>query len=677
MKNKLRFAISSVSIMFAMQGLAHAEPKVTVLDKTHMPAGNFLAYTEFELSGEPLAEALGLDLDMLDPDLHSQPTAFDFSAGIESYEYSEEAMYALNYQSTMGPHIANGPQNAKRGGKPEDFTKRIAELAQAVGISLENTPRNLYPISLPYYSGIPELGQQADMSAEKGNVASVLTASGKQVDQHWETPAYQADYKTLAWDASRFDKTINPAALGGILLKEVMWLQDFLGGMHITKTDEEVVAESSKLDQDGAHSQGVSAADGFNGMLLTELSIDKLLILQNQLGFDGKTLGAAFTPAYDPSRKPIWFAHKVAVNEGKEQGKKHGLNTIESLAVTDGSSQLEDVWLMLWPVSEYFAFTDQRQANKTQNPAFLSVFDGAPFAASPSVNIDQHSTNDIAADDAFSLVNNIGNLLFKNLSVLHFNQAKGTFVTEYANGKQGNKVSTFDSAYSIVALSIFQRAQDALPVGYSSAEGGSNLKTEKGQAALTMIKAQADFIVDNLIAKNGLVNDGLILGGAVNTQQSLATQFAAIRGLVSAFLATENAHYKTSARNIYLAVEKQLFDKGINTWAEQPGKATIHTPYTAAAISGGLREIILHLKNEEGEHNPALELARLTERYASWFKGVINGGMQLAEWLGDTGEHMLKNNPSVDSDEDGVLQLTAAGGKFGTAMVMANKVKVE
>lgn len=677
MRLKLSIAISLVPLIFAASSLAQINPskspKISVLDKTHSPASNFLAYTEFELSGEPLAEALGLDLDMLDPDLHSQPTIFDFTAGIESYEYSEEAMYALNYQSTMGPHVANGPQNTKRGGKSEDFSKRVAELAKAVGHPVESLPKNIYPISLPYYLGIPELGQQADMTAEKGSLSSVMTASGKQVAQRWETPAYRWDYKTLAWDASRFDKTINPAALGGILLKEVMWSQDFLGGMHITESDEEVEAESSTMDQDGVHSQGVSAVDGFNGMLLTELSIDKLLILQNQLGFDGKNLGAKFTPAYDPAKKPIWFAHKVAVKEGKKQG----LNSFESLTVTDASSQLEDVWLMLWPVSEFFAFTDQRQANKTQNPAFLSVFDGAPFSTSPTVNTDGNSANDILADDAFSLANNISNLLFKNLNALHFNQAEGTFVTEYSKDKQGTKVNTFDSAYSLVALSIFQRAQDALPVGYASAEGGSNLKTEKGQAALTMIKAQSDFIIDNLIAKNGLVNDGLTLGGIVDTRQSLATQFAAIRGLVSAFLATGNVQYKTSARHIYLAVEKHMFDKGINTWAEQPGKATIHTPYTAAAISGGLRELILHLKNEEGEHEPSLELARLTERYTSWFKGVINGGMQLSEWLGDTGEHVLKNNPSVDSDEDGVLQITAAGGKFGTAVVMANKVLVE
>jgi len=679
MKYKLSIAISAVSLMFVASSV-QAGPKVTVLDKQHKPAGNFLAYTEFELSGEPLAEALGLDLDVLDANLNNQPTEFDFSAGVESYEYSEEAMYALNYQSTMGPHLVNGPLNAKRGGKLENLGQRFVEMAGAVGFPAEEIPLNMYPISLPYFSGTPELAQKADLTSVNGDQLEVLTSNGKVIMQQTVIPAYYRDYKSLAWDTTRFERVINPASLGGILLKEVMWSQDFLGGMHITKSDEEVEATSSNMDQDGIHSQGVSAADGFNGMVLTEMSIDKLLILQSQLGFDGQKLGAAFTPAYDPAKKPVWLAHKVAVTESKA----NGVNAIEKLKVVDGSSQLEDIWLMLWPVSEYFAYTDQRKANTAQNPAFLSVFDGAPFAASLPANTDNDVSNDVAADDAFSLANNIGNLLFKNLNALHFNQAKGTFVTEYRDGKQGKAVSTYDAAYSIVALSIYQRAQDALPVGYASADGGDvDLKTEQGKVALTMIKAQADFIIDNLVAKNGLVNDGLVLGAlldktqAVDQKQSLDAQFAAIRGLVSAFLATNNVRYKEAARNIYLAVEADMFDKSINTWAANPGKPTIHTPYTAAAISGGLREIILHLKNEEGENKPEFELERLTDRYASWFKGVINGGMQLSEWLGDSGENVVKGSKTADSDEDGVLQLSAAGGKFGTAMVMANSVRVE
>ena len=75
---------------------------VKVLDKTFDVAAGMFAYTEYELSGEPLAESLGLNLDVLDADQADKPTPFDFAAGIDSYEYSEEAMYGVNYQSRQG-----------------------------------------------------------------------------------------------------------------------------------------------------------------------------------------------------------------------------------------------------------------------------------------------------------------------------------------------------------------------------------------------------------------------------------------------------------------------------------------------------------------------------------------------------------------------------------------------
>lgn len=669
-KTTLSLAVSAAVFAASIQ----AAPQVKVLDKTHQPAGSFLAYTEFELSGEPLAEALGLDLDVLDANVANYPTPFDFAAGIESYEYSEEAMYALNYQSQMGPHIVNGPVNTARGGTMADLGKRVIEVAGAVGFSASEIPQNMYPISVPYVSGSPEFAQKPDTTTVNGDEVEITTAKDNSKTVQVVVPAYFRDYKSLAWNAASFDKSFNPAATGGIFLKEVMWSQDFLGGMHVTESDEEVEADSSIMDQDGKHSLGVSAADGFNGMMLTEMSIDKLQIMQQQLGFDGKKLGVKFGPDYNPKNGAVWFAHKVAV----EEGTKNGVKSIKGLKVSDASSQLRDTWLMLWPTAEFFAFTDQRTANSAQNPAFKAVFDGAPFASAPKVNADNNDSNDIVATDAFSLANNISNLLFQNMAALHFNEKSGTFVTEYQNGKQGNRVDVYDAAYSIVALSIYQRAKDALPVGYASAESsGVNLNSKSGKKALSMIKAQADFIMDNLIGKNGLVSDGVTLGQKADANQSLDAQFASIRGLVAAFLATEDVKYKQAARSIYLAVERNMFDKGINTWAAKPGQATIHTPYTSAAISAGLREAILHLKNEEGENEPALELTALTDRYVSWFRGVINGGMQLAEWMGDSGENQIKGNNSADTDEDGVQQVIAAGGKFGTAMTMANKVSVK
>ena len=119
-----------------------------VEDKTFNTAANMLAYTEFELSGEPLAEALGLDLDVLDANRADEPTPFDFAAGIESYEYSEEAMYALNYQSGMAP---SGKRAAKpgRGGTLADLGKRVLAMAEAVGFPADEIPQGMYPSPCP------------------------------------------------------------------------------------------------------------------------------------------------------------------------------------------------------------------------------------------------------------------------------------------------------------------------------------------------------------------------------------------------------------------------------------------------------------------------------------------------------------------------------------------------
>ncbi len=650
--------------------------KVEVLDKSFDPAGAFLAYTEFELSGEPLAEGLGLDLDVLDPNLLNQPTAFDYAAGIESYEYSEEAMYAVNYQSKMGPHIVNGPANKARGGSLDSLGKRVIELAGSVAFPAEEIPLNMYPITFPYVAGVPEYGQKVDMTVVSGDEATILTAHGKSKKVKVDVPAYFRDYASLAWNEAGMDKAFNPGAAASIMLKDVMWSQDFLGGMHTIEGDEEVEAESATMDHDGKHALGVSSADGFNGVILTEIINDRLLTMRDQFGYDGKMLGAKLDASYDPAKGAVWFPHKVSVTEKMENGVK----AIGSLKVTDGSSTLRDTWQLLWPLAEVYAFSDQRAANKAQNPAFLAVFDGAPFAAAPAVNKDNNPSNDVAGDDVFSAVNVLTNATFKNLDVLHFNAKAGTLVDIY-NGKQSTSVTTYDAAYALQALSIYQRSQDALAVGYASADAGESLNTKRGQRALTIIKAQADFILANLIGKNGLAIDRFEIGKGAGSKQSLGTQFAVVHGLTSAFIATKDDKYKAAARKLFLTIEANMYDKGIGTYAEVPGQATVHTPYTAAAISAGLRSAMLTLRNAEGEKEPLLDLANLTSRYEAWFRTVINGrnvneGMQLAEWLGDSGENVVNGSADGDTDADGVAQVTKAGGKYGTAMVMANSVKV-
>ena len=161
---------------------------------------------------------------------------------------------------------------------------------------------------------------------------------------------YLSDYQNLNWDRASFSRTINPAALGGILLKEVMWSQDFLGGMHETETDEEVSAESAVMDQDGKHSWVFPPQMDFKGMLLTEISLDKMIILQQQLGYNGKQLGAAITPNYDPRKQPVWFVIRW---RWRKLIKMASMRWVK-LKVVDARSTLRDTWMLLLPTSEFF-----------------------------------------------------------------------------------------------------------------------------------------------------------------------------------------------------------------------------------------------------------------------------------------------------------------------------------
>lgn len=650
-------------------GMAES-PKVKVLDRTFDTGGAMFAYTEYELAGEPLAEGLGLNLDVLDPDRANQPTAFDFTAGITAYEFSEEAMYALNYQSQLGPHMVNGPLNARDGGTMADLGKRFLTLATSVGFPADELPLNLYPVALPLAHGDPQFRGPVDVKAVNTDTFDITTQDGTEKTVEATTPAYYRDYASLAWQPEP-KGAITPVAAGGALLKDVMWAQDFMGGMHDATSDEEVAVTGPDMDSDGKVKLGLTSADGLNGVILTQMAWDQMLTLRDNFLTDGKTLGVKLDPAYDGSA-PVWIPARTDVT----MTPKNGMNALAAMNVSDGGSSLRGTWAMLWPLAEFYGYSDQRDANTGQNPAFRAVFDGAPFAAAPAANRATDRAGYVAADDPFSLAEQLSNMAFVNLSKLHFDPDAGTLVDRWTpEGGRGKLATTFDGAYAIVAAGIYARAVEALPVGYASGDAGKPLGTPEGKAALALIRAQADFIVDKLVAKNGLVADSYVVGEGPSSAQSLGTQFAAIRGLAAAFTATGDEKYRDAARAIYTAVEAHMVDTSAGIYSPTPGKAFTVTPWTQGAVMGGLHVLMQVLANREGETAPALSLQNLTTRYTAWFK-VAGTGLQLAEWIGDSGEHYIPGDTNGDVNGNGVKGLTHAGGPHGTAMVMAAKIEV-
>jgi hypothetical protein len=671
--SRLRGLLLSGVAVAALAGAAQAAgPTVKVLDKTFDVGAGTFAYTEYELSGEPLAENQGLNLDVLDADQADKPDPFDFAAGIDSYEYSEEAMYAVNYQSHLGPHLVNGPVNAMTGGTFDSLGKRFIHLAQQAGLSADELPQNPYPITFPLDNGVPEFGQPVDVSQVGTDSKDITTHQGKVSKIATVTPAYFRDFKTLAWRQDGMDMNFTPIAVGGQMLKDVMWSQDFLGSMHKTSDDSEVDdIPSPDADHDGKLALGDASADGINGLILTDITWDKLLTLRDKFGYDGKTLGAAIGPDYDPAKQPVWFPDKVALTFAQ----KNGVNALGDLKVTDAGSSLRSTWMLLWPLSELYGFTDQRTADGNKSNAFLAVFDGDPFPSAPAANLGTDATKYVKADDPFSLAETLSNLEFKNLVALHFNKEAGTVVDDWKDGKQGNTVTTFDAAYTISALDIYERALDALPVGYASASSGKPLATLEGKTALDLLKTEADFITTKLIGSEGLVADSYTIGQGPSATHSLGTQFAVIRALSAAFVATGDAKYRTAARSIYDAVEANMVDKASGLFDPTPGKPFTVDPWTNGAVSGGLRELIENLGNKEGDADSALTKQALTDASTTWFH-VVGRGMQDAEWIEDTGEHFVAGDTTGDINENGIKSITFAGGKYGTAQVMASKIEV-
>ncbi|WP_274652509.1 hypothetical protein [Paenibacillus humicola] len=637
---------------------------VKVKDYNFDTAGNMFAYAEFELSGEPLAESLGLDLDVLDAGKIDSPTAFDYAAGIESYEYSEEAMYEVVEKSGLGLHLANGPAiaaEARKSGKPanEVLASRFVKMAESVGQPADQIQQNMFPTFIEYASGDPQYPQKVDTSKyADGDNGSYI-------------PKYQVDFSSLRWDRGKMKKQLIPAAYGGTMLKQALWAGDFLGNLHNAESDEEVdastAAEGPEADQ--GLKLGVSSVDGMQGMILTEEVWNKLLFMRDHLFYypASKTLGAL--PAIGTG---AYLPHAVDVTENGDGDYPNA----QSMTVSDGKSMLQDQWLTLWPASEFYGMTDQRKANPNRNPAFGRVFDGDPFPAAPAVNTDADPSNDVKSDDPYTAARQVLLAVFDNVKTHHWNDKLGAFVTEYDGAKQGTAVDTFQAGYTIEALRMFERAIDGLPVGYANGEAAEGLGTKEGKQAKDMIVKQADFILKSLIGKDGLAVAGYDAAkGEASQETTLLAQLGAIRGLTSAFLATENEAYRDAARKLYAAMDDKLWDDKLKAYKTN-GDSASYDPFTVGGVSAVLRLALENLKNtgSEPDSPKSLDQSAIQDRYVTFFRQVVNGpaldeGMQASEFW-DTGDVYKEGDDSGNTDGDTVPQVQKGHGENGIAPVL-------
>ena len=291
-------------LIFVMLSLAAgalmADTQVTKTDR-YNTAEQMLLANEINESGEPYAEELGYDLDVLDPFVANTPDSIAYTLGIENYEYSRYQLGTIISRSGMGLHMMWAPvirqmaamepdefdgsmTGAANGYKEDDeLIKNIMHFSM---LAKHMPPGHPWPQFADFMSGDPHLPQAVD--AEKFA---------------W------ADFSTLRWDRSKMDKILNPAAMGQSLMKQYLWAQDMLSAYHdsldngidpdgVTSPD---FADSPNFDPDNNVYFGGDGLDGFIGQVLTAESINKVKFLTASLAHDSSTRGGVDLMTYAPS----------------------------------------------------------------------------------------------------------------------------------------------------------------------------------------------------------------------------------------------------------------------------------------------------------------------------------------------------------------------------------------
>lgn len=601
------------SILLVVKLNAQVQVTNTSIYKTHE---QMLLANEINESGEPYAEALGYNLDDLDPFVLNTPDSISYTLGIENYEYSRYQLGTIISRSGLGLHMIWSPMVGQMAametnpnfdgsftGTPNGFKEDDEMMKMVMHFSMlanHMPPGNPWPQFAEFISGDPNLPQPIDP-----------------INFHWN------DFTSLRWDRNLMDKTLNPAAMGQTLMKQYLWAQDMLGAFH-DSLDNTIDADGS-ISPDSAGSihfdpannvfYGGNNLDGFVGQVLTAEGANKTMFLINSLAYDGNTLVSIDPMTYDPSNGIKYFPHKIAVTEG-DVSSTMPLKPI-SFIVTDDASNLWDQLSFLWGTINFQNMSDPNNSSDAKHLAFKSVFDGDPFPAPMAVT---------GMPGVFDLFMGTSKVITLNISAMHFNSTVGTLVDEAnlsgGNVVQGNTITTFNAGYSLVVLK--QVAQEF---------NGNML----GTIANDIVTAQANFIVNNLYDGVGRFYNSYTIGtGADNSATTVETQSAAIRGLLAAYQLTNNTSYFNAAQSGYDYLISHFYVLKTKAFRTTDGNnLAVYTPLKFAAISGALREANLVLGKTEA---PII--------YTRFFK-VVGNKMQLSEegTSGETGN---------DSDGDGI-----------------------
>jgi len=615
---------------------------VSAIDTTFVTRDHFMAGVEMQLSGEPLAEAMGRQLagysrefvcqeDVCSPSNYFDPSANGavmvdlpgFASAVESYEYSKQPMNNVAFESGAGTSLAFGPVLNPTGATGLDalallrsWVQRMAGQANTVSrfVTADATAANplgwpgFWPTLQPYAVWDPRI---AASNASTG--CSISSDDDPGASGSLDCDDYECDYTTLHLPqrpAQIQSMTIDPGSSGWVGWKEALWTLNYLQVMHDSQEHPiDTVPVNQLADVGTAGNMVVGVGDGggpaLAGTFLGSSDIEGFQagnffqILDNQAQqwltqlttIDGATLSGFASVAdalgYDTTMPLRWFPGSIAVTEGDDPS---GFPIPTSYTIASPDSHLLDLAGLLGAFSSIYALTDQSNVDVGGSMPAMAYFDGDPFPLQNQTPTGAPTLH----DRALAMMK----VLVVNIDRLHVDPTTGLFVDDVAlpgaTPARGSTLSADVAAYALLALRTARRSVDSTLALYSNTKPDAKgipcsldaFGTLDGMPYSTrldqLIEQLAGVFLGQLTTDAGTAYAAWDLGKNEPTDAgtSLDAHTAALRGLLIAYLATGNTQYRDRAKTVFLRLESSFYDPSARIYRTTAGDKSLQVTFT-------------------------------------------------------------------------------------------------
>ncbi len=635
---------------------------------------HMLAAAEMQISGEPLAEAMGRTLasysrDRVPTDLYFDPTFVlawsdlaGFSTGIESYEYSKQPMNELAFEAGAGTSLAAGPLVTDLAADIHHYAVGANTLGRFV-FAPNTYPANnasgntnpsgagsaaanplgwpgLWPTAHVFASFDPAIDATGDIALEcaitsdddpDGMIGAILINGDYECD---------ASSLHLRDRTTQVDAIITPGADGFSGWKYGLWVLNYLQVMHDgAEAPLDTVDDPALVGAPGGDAfLGSSDIEGFQAQLFIAMMDNRAEDWLAHLSTtDGATLSGfanlAAALAYSYSQPLRWFPGAIEVTETGA-----GPFAQPHYALASANSELLDLAGTMLAYAELYALTDTSNRDVGGSQPALVYFDGDPFAADDQIADGEPTLHDRAL--AMLRVAAI------DLDRMHTDPASGLLVDSVtmagATPVRGHTVSTTTLAYALIAARTVLRSLAGSLELYSNNTPDAAISSTPldplalhypGDAALTfsarleeVLRAHAQLLYDHLTDASGRAYAGwdVAAGTVVSQDDLLDAHTAAVRGLFAAYLATGDTRYRDRAVAVYDRIEAVFYDPAARVYSATPAPvdSVEYTPLRFALLQSTLRDMYELVATRPGGE---ARVAPLEDRLARLNKLILNG----------------------------------------------------